>query len=125
MHDDAVHEVSKAPGTELSDMVVAVVKCKLVELCLTSCLHFGICAWEAETSRTVVVNKNLIKLRLTPWGRSESRKMPGARSAPTSDEQCSAGRNVAMGAIPAAATLSRPGRTKGFVQIFRVVGAVP
>ena len=53
MHDDAVHEVSKAPGTELSGtgtMVVAVVKCKLVELCLTS-------DWEAETSRTVVVNK--------------------------------------------------------------------
>ena len=38
-------------------MVVAVVKCKLVELCLTSCRYFGICAWEAETSRTVVVNK--------------------------------------------------------------------
>ena len=44
MHDDAVHEVSKAPGMELSGtgtMVVAVVKCKLVELCLTSAFAPG------------------------------------------------------------------------------------
>ena len=84
MHDDAVHEVSKAPGMELSGtgtMVVAVVKCKLVELCLTSAFAPG--------KPKLPEQSWLIKLTHSiAWARSESRgcaipvpsgQRPGAR----------------------------------------------